>query len=302
MPESDSDITFREVRLRYGAVPALRGVSFDIAAGKLTALLGRNGAGKTSAVRLALGLRRPDAGEIRVLGGTPGRLAARRRVGAVLQETALPETLRVHELLRLFSAYHARPRPFDDLVASSGLADCLAQRYGRLSGGQKRRVQFALALAGDPRLLLLDEPTTGLDVDARRAVWDGIRALVAEGKTVLLTTHYLEEADRLADHVLLLDKGRLRFSGSPAEMKSLTAAGRIRCRSRLDRAALAALPAVTAVSDDGALQELTSTAPETTLRALLAADPDLDALSVERASLEHAFLDLTASTDAGDAA
>ncbi len=302
MPESDSDISFRDVRLRYGAVPALRGVSFDIATAKLTALLGRNGAGKTTAVRLALGLRRPDAGEIRVLDGAPGTLAARRRVGAVLQDTALPATLRVRELLRLFSAYHERPRPFDDLVAFSGLADCLGQRYGRLSGGQKRRVQFALALAGDPQVLLLDEPTTGLDVDARRAVWDGIRALVTEGKTILLTTHYLEEADRLADHVLVLDKGRLRFSGTPAEMKSRAAGGRIRCRSALDRATLTALPAVTALSGDGALWELTSTAPETTLRALLAADPGLGALSVERASLERAFLDLTASAGAGDAA
>ena len=302
MPGSDSDITFREVRLRYGAVPALRGVTFDVAAGRLTALLGRNGAGKTSAVRLALGLRRPDEGAVRVLDGTPGGLAARRRVGAVLQETALPETLRVRELLRLFSTYHARPRPTQELVEIAGLADCLAQRYGRLSGGQKRRVQFALALAGDPRLLLLDEPTTGLDVDARRAVWEGIRALVAEGRTILLTTHYLEEADQLADHVLVLDKGRLRFSGTPAEMKSRAAAARIRCRSTLDRASLAALPAVAAVSGDGALQELTSTVPEATLRALLAADPHLDLLGVERATLEHAFLDLTASADAGDAA
>ncbi|RMD90259.1 MAG: ABC transporter ATP-binding protein, partial [Alphaproteobacteria bacterium] len=273
MPGSDSDITFRDVWLRYGTVPALRGVSFDIRAGRLTALLGRNGAGKTSAVRLALGLRRPDAGTVRVLGATPGSLAARRRVGAVLQETALPETLRVRELLRLFAAYHARPRSFDALVAVSGLADCLAQRYGRLSGGQKRRLQVALALAGDPRVLLLDEPTTGLDVNARRGVWEGIRALVAEGKTILLTTHYLEEADRLADHVLVLDEGQLRFSGSPAEMKSRAAAARIRCRSTLEHAVLAALPAVTAVAVEGGLFEVTSTAPEMTLRALLAADP-----------------------------
>ncbi len=210
---------FTKVRKSYGSVEALRGLDLTIHPGEVVALLGANGAGKTTTVRTLLGLVKPDAGEGRLFGRDPREVAARTRMGAVLQIARVPETLRVREHIHLFSSYYPSPMPMAEVIAAAGLAGLERRKYGDLSGGQQKRVLFALALCGNPDLLVLDEPTTGLDVEARRALWKQIRAFVARGKSVLLTTHYLAEAEALANRVVVLDKGSVVAEGTPAEIK-----------------------------------------------------------------------------------
>ncbi len=190
------------------SVTALDGVDLALAPGQLTALLGPNGAGKTTAVRLMLGTSRPSAGEVRLFGASPFDRAARQSVGMMLQVGRVPETLTPREHLALFRSYYPEPRPMDGLLAASGIAHIANRRFGTLSGGERQRVLFAAALCGNPHLLFLDEPTVGLDIEARHLFWDAIRELIREGRSVLLTTHYLEEADALADRVVVLHRGR----------------------------------------------------------------------------------------------
>ena len=234
------------VRKRYGSVVALDGIDLALAPGETHALLGANGAGKSTAVALLLGLARPDGGDATLLGGPAGALAARRRTGVMLQSAGLPENARVDELLALTRSYYPAPRSTGDCVALAGLDGLLDRRYGRLSGGQQRRVQFALALCGRPQALFLDEPTTGLDIEARQALWAAIRSLVAEGVGVLLTTHYLEEAEALADRVTVLDRGRVAASGRMQDVRALVAQRRIGCFSALDVARIAGWPGTAA--------------------------------------------------------
>src|SRR5690606_30441263 len=189
------------VHKRYGPVLALDGIDLSLRAGQVHALLGANGAGKTTAIALLLGLVTPDAGDVALFGQSPRRLAARRGIGVMLQSAALQETLQVRELLDLTRSYYADPRSVEECVQLAGLDGLMKRRYGKLSGGHKRRVQFALALCGRPRLLFLDEPTTGLDIEARQGLWRAVRELAAQGSGVLLTTHYIEEAEALADRV-----------------------------------------------------------------------------------------------------
>ena len=210
---------FSSVRKHYGGIEALKGIDFAIAPGELVALLGANGAGKTTAVRLLLGLAKPDAGTVRVFAGDPRDASTRTRIGAVLQSARIPETLRVREHLHLFSSYYPHPMRYEELVEAASLHGLERRKFGELSGGQQRRVLFALALCGDPDLLVLDEPTVGLDVEARRAMWKQIRAFVARGKSVLLTTHYLTEAEALASRVVVLHRGNVAAQGTPAEIK-----------------------------------------------------------------------------------
>ena len=210
---------FSHVRKSYGAVEALRGIDLSIAPGELVALLGANGAGKTTAVRLLLGLARPDGGEVRVFGGDPRDARTRTRIGAVLQTARVPETLRVREHIHLFSSYYPRPMPIADVIEAANLHGLERRKFGELSGGQQKRVLFALAICGNPDLLILDEPTAGLDVEARRALWKQIRAFIGRGKSVLLTTHYLAEAEALANRVVVLHRGNVAAVGTPAEIK-----------------------------------------------------------------------------------
>ncbi|MDQ2944688.1 MAG: ABC transporter ATP-binding protein, partial [Acidobacteriota bacterium] len=190
------------VTKRYGDVHALRGIDLSIEPGQLVALLGPNGAGKTTAVKLLLGLASPSSGSARVFGQDPRHRNARVRTGAMLQVARVPESLRVREHIELFSSYYPAPRPLRDIVEAAGLAGLEKRPFGELSGGQRQRVLFALAICGNPDLLFLDEPTAGLDVEARRILWDHIREFVARGGSVLLTTHYLEEADALAHRIV----------------------------------------------------------------------------------------------------
>ena len=210
---------FHDVHKSYGAVDALKGLDLAIAPGELLALLGANGAGKTSAVRLLLGLAKPTSGTVRVFGGDPRDAATRARLGAVLQSARVPETLRVREHIELFSSYYPKSMPLAEILEAANLHGLERRKFGELSGGQQKRVLFALAICGDPDLLVLDEPTVGLDVEARRALWKQIRAFIARGKSVLLTTHYLTEAEALADRVVVLHRGSVAAEGTPAQIK-----------------------------------------------------------------------------------
>ncbi len=210
------------VTKKYGSECALDAIDLSLSRGQLLALLGPNGAGKTTAVKLMLGLLRPDAGSVRVFGCDPREAQHRQRTGAMLQVARVPETLRVREHIDLFSSYYPHPLPIAEIVSAAGLQGIENRLFGTLSGGQKQRVLFALAICGDPDLLFLDEPTVGLDVHARRTMWAQIRALLSRGKTILLTTHYLEEADALADRIVVINHGRVIANGTPAEIKQNT--------------------------------------------------------------------------------
>ena len=281
------------VNKRYGDVRALKAVDFRVRSGEVVALLGPNGAGKTTAVKLLLGLLQPNSGKVRVFGGDPTNPENRMRTGAMLQVGRVPETLRVREHIDLFSSYYLNPMPVEQVLAASGLQQLSERKFGELSGGQRQRVLFALALCGDPDLLFLDEPTVGLDVEARRMLWDEIRKLVRRGKTVLLTTHYLQEADALADRVAVINKGEIIAEGTPSEIKAQTAGKRIRCITSIPLENLRQIPGVTEVKQDREAVELHTGEAEPVVRELLARDLNLSGLEVAAAGLEEAFLALT---------
>jgi ABC-2 type transport system ATP-binding protein len=278
---------------RYGAVTALAGIDLAVRPGEVVALLGPNGAGKTTAVQLLLGLARASEGEARLFGVDPRRAEARLRTGAMLQVSKVPETLKVREHIDLISSYYATPLSRRVVVAAAGLEGLEERLFGRLSGGQRQRVLFALALCGDPDLMFLDEPTVGLDVEARRAFWAVIADKAAHGRSVLLTTHYLEEADALASRVVMIGRGRVIAEGTPDEIKSRVAGRKIRCRTDLPLAEVAALPGVRDVRRQGELTELFATEAERAVFELLSRDRGLSALEVRGADLEEAFLTLT---------
>ncbi len=286
----------REVTKRYGQRAALDRFSLTLRRGEVTALLGPNGAGKTTAVRLLLGLMRPDAGAVEVLGRDPRSSQARTAIGAMLQRANAPDSLSVREQIELFRSYYPRPLATAELLKRTGLAALEHRRFGALSGGQKQRMLFALAICGDPEVVFLDEPTVGLDIQTRRQVWSEVRALAAAGKAVLLTTHYLEEADALAHRIVLIERGRVVRAGTPHEIKHSIAARRIRCRTRLPAAALRALPTVTRVEADRDGMVIFAHEPQQVLREMLPLDETLSDLEVSAASLEDAFLALTHSS------
>lgn len=285
----------QRVTKHYGEVCALQNMDFDIRAGELVALLGPNGAGKTTAVKLFLGLATPDTGKVDVFGGNPVHSWVRARTGAMLQVATVPETLRVREHVELFSSYYPRPLPEAEIFAIAGIEELKGRLFGELSGGQKQRVLFALALCGDPDLIFLDEPTVGLDVEARRLLWQQIRKLVERGKTVLLTTHYLDEADALADRIVVLNKGEIIAQGTPDEVKGMTASRKIRCLTRLSPETLRSISGVLDVRRDRDAVEINIVDVEGVLRELLLRDPLLSGLRITNAGLEEAFLALTAA-------
>lgn len=281
------------VSKNYGPVRALNSIDFRVRAGEVVALLGPNGAGKTTAVKLLLGLLQPNSGKVRVFGADPTNPENRMRTGAMLQVGKVPETLRVREHIDLFSSYYQKPLPVREVLAAAGLEKLSDRKFGDLSGGQRQRVLFALALCGDPDLLFLDEPTVGLDVEARRMLWDEIRKLVQRGKTVLLTTHYLQEADALADRIAVINKGEIIAEGTPAQIKAQTAGKKIRCITRLSMQTIRELPGVSEVKEDREAIEIHAAEAEPVLRQMLAQDASLAGLEVTSAGLEDAFLALT---------
>jgi ABC-2 type transport system ATP-binding protein len=281
----------------YGTVTALREVNFRLEGGELVAVLGPNGAGKTTMIRILLGLAHATSGTTRLFGSDPENRAARKRVGAMLQVGKVPETLLVREHIDLFSSYYPHPLPMAETMAIAGVTDIANKKFGDLSGGQRQRVLFALAICGDPDLLFLDEPTVGLDVEARRMLWAEIRKMISRGKTVLLTTHYLEEADALADRVVVINRGSVIAEGAPAEIKRQTAGRRIRCVTSLDLATVRRFAGVVDVRQDRAALEIRATEAEPVIRELLARDERLSGLEVSSAGLEDAFLALTRGDD-----
>jgi ABC-2 type transport system ATP-binding protein len=288
----------RGARKRYGAVTALDGVDLDIHAGEVLAVLGANGAGKTTALGLLTGRLGPDEGGVELFGADPRDPAVRRGIGVMLQDGGLADTVRVAEHVRLFSSYYADPRPLAETLALAGIEDLARRPYAALSGGQQRRVQFALAICGRPPLLFVDEPTVGLDVESRRNFWAVLRRLRQEGTAIVLTTHYLEEADALADRIVLLAGGRVLAQDTPAGLKARAAGKRVRARSALSAAEVAGWPEVARVQADDGRMDVTSPDVEGLLRRWLAADAGLADLEVRPLNLEEAFLTLTAaSTD-----
>ncbi len=286
------------VRKAYGKLQALDGVDLDVRGGQLLALLGPNGAGKSTAIGTLLGLVRADAGTVELFGRDPQELDARRHIGVMLQQAALPPTLRVGELIRLVSSYYPAPRALQESAELAGVADLLARPYAKLSGGQQRRVQFALALCGRPKLLFLDEPTVGMDIGSRQKLWAAIRHLVAEGNAVLLTTHYLEEAEALADRVCVMARGKVVSDGGVDELRERVALRRVRCRTAVDVDTARRWPEVAEASLDGERLLLSSAHAEALVRRLFDADPNLSALEVRAAGLAEAFEQLVGDEQA----
>ncbi|WP_249065573.1 ABC transporter ATP-binding protein [Pseudoxanthomonas broegbernensis] len=283
----------RGVTRTFAGVTALDRIDLQLRAGELLAMLGPNGAGKSTAIALWLGLIEADAGDAVLLGGPPRESVRRQGLGAMLQDVELPRELSPRDLVRLASSYYADPLPVEETLRRAGIADFAARPYGKLSGGQKRLVQFAVAICGQPRVLFLDEPTVGLDIQARQALWASIRGLLAAGCSVVLTTHYLEEAEALADRVAVIARGRLVASGSVDEMRALVARRRISCESRLTAAQVGGWPGVLDARSESDRLHLTASDAEAVVRRLLAEDPTLAGLEVRQAGLNEAFDALT---------
>lgn len=282
-------IEARGLARRYGSVAALAGVDLAIERGSITALLGQNGAGKTTFVNLALGRERPDSGVFWTLGMEPGNTVARSGTGVMLQSASLVPQLTVREHVALHAGYYAHALSVDAVLELTGLGGLADRRYAALSGGQQRRVQFGIAICGRPQLLVLDEPTNALDADSRRHCWAIIKAQAATGAAVLLTTHLLDEAEALADRVVLLSQGRVIADGTPWQIRAQVSEQRIRCRTALSVAELESLPHVIAVALVAGRVDIRTSSAEVTLRALMATDTAIGELEVTRASLEDAL-------------
>ncbi len=285
--------TLTKVTKKYGSVTALNNLSLTLHPGEIVALLGPNGAGKSTAVRLLLGLSAPASGSACIFGRDPREAATRTRIGAMLQVASVPKTLTVREHIDLFRSYFPAPLSFAEVVRIAQLEGIEDRLFEKLSGGQRQRLLFGLAICGNPEVVFLDEPTVGLDIEARRGLWLQIRDLAARGKTVLLTTHYLEEADALAHRIIVINKGQVVSEGTPSEVKGRFASRKIKCVTTLSTAQIWAVPGVIDVEQTGSHMTITAGNAEAVVRKLLAYDDHLSGLEVIAPGLEDAFLALT---------
>jgi ABC-2 type transport system ATP-binding protein len=281
-----------------GPVPAVRGIDLTIARGETVALLGPNGAGKSTTIDTVLGLQRPDSGTVEVLGTTPERAVEQGLVGAMLQTGGVLRGLRVRELLTMLASVYPAPLPVDEVLALARIEDLAGRPTEKLSGGQTQRVRFAMALAGNAELLVLDEPTVGVDVESRQAFWETVRGIARTGKTVLFATHYLDEADAYADRAVLLSAGRVVADAATTEIKAMVGSRTMRTTlpgvpvERLER-----LPGVTRAERHGEAVVLTCADSDATVRALLEQFPEARDIEIAGAGLEEAFLALTRDTE-----
>ena len=288
------------VEKKYGQVRALRGIDLRIEQGETVAMLGPNGAGKTTSISIMLGLRKPTNGQVKLFGLDPNARRARSRCGVMLQESGVPANLRVRELVNLFRSYYPHPMPAASAIELAGLEEKAGEMVSRLSGGQRQRLYFALAICGDPELLFLDEPTVGMDIESRRRFLDTIRGFSAAGKTIVLTTHYLEEADELARRIVVIDRGAVIADASPREIKARVAGRRISFSSpdQLGEPDFRSLPATGLGFKEDRVWML-SNQPEVVLAELFRRGIRIQELEVTGADLEEAFISLT-SHPAGD--
>lgn len=290
-------VELSDVTKTYGTVEALKRVSLTVEPGEVVAILGPNGAGKSTTIALMLGMRVPTSGRVRLFGENPRLARQRKHIGVMLQESGVPESLKVRELVELFGRLHDNPIVTSDAIARAGLTDQANIRIGRLSGGQKQRVYFALALVGNPDILFLDEPTSGLDVEARRNFWDQIDQQIGFGKTVILTTHNLEEADALAKRIVVINAGQIIADGTPDKIKSFVGGKYVRFRAPMvTLAAIHAMPAVQKVDLLGDQFTIYTKRPEEVLATLFMDGAELRDLEVVGAGLEEAFLALTSTS------
>jgi ABC-2 type transport system ATP-binding protein len=281
------------VKKLFGKTVALDGLDLQVRPGELFSVLGPNGAGKSTAVSLMLGLLQPDAGEARVFGLSPLLVAPRRRVGVMMQEVTLAPELRVREHIALVGSYYPDPLTPAEAMELTNTSSMAARPYGKLSAGQKRQVQFAMAVCGRPKLLFLDEPSVGLDVRARETMWTALRQLVRNGASIVLTTHYLEEAESLSNRVAVLNKGRLIASGTVNDIRALVVRKQITCSTTVAADQIAAWPEVESVTREQQRLQISTSNSEAVVRRLLAADLNLQELEVRRAGLAEAFTELT---------
>ncbi|MFJ3927962.1 ABC transporter ATP-binding protein [Streptomyces sp. NPDC090022] len=291
-------VSFGHVTKSYGAVRAVDGLTLALHPGETVALLGPNGAGKSSTLDLLLGLRPADSGTVRLFGTTPREAVAAGRVGAMLQSGGLMEDVSVREIVTLGCALHPRAHPVDEVLRRAGVADIADRRVDKLSGGQEQRVRFALATAGANDLIVLDEPTTGMDVTSRQSFWATLREQAGQGRTILFATHYLEEADAIADRVLVLHKGRLIADGTAAEIKASAGARKVSfdltgADLDVDESVLRALPALSRYERHGATVRLQSRDADATVHAVYALGLHPRNLEVAGLGLEQAFIALT---------
>jgi len=281
------------VKKQFGKTVALNGLDLQVRPGELFSVLGPNGAGKSTAVSLMLGLLRPEAGEARLFGLSPLLVEPRRQVGVMMQEVTLAPELRVSEHIALVASYYPEPLTPAATMELTNISALAACPYGKLSAGQKRQVQFAMAVCGRPKLLFLDEPSVGLDVRARETMWSTLRQLVSNGSSIVLTTHYLEEAESLSTRVAVLNKGRLIAAGTVNEVRALVVRKHITCSTALTIDQIAAWPDVESVTREQQRLQISTSNSEAVVRRLLAADSNLQELEVRRAGLAEAFTELT---------
>ncbi|MEU6469152.1 ABC transporter ATP-binding protein [Streptomyces massasporeus] len=300
MTTTASVVAFDQVSKAYDAVRAVDGLTLDLSPGQTVALLGPNGAGKSTTLDLLLGLKKPDSGTVRLFGTSPRDAIVAGRVGAMLQSGGLMDEVTVAELVRLACDLHPKPYRPSEVLSRAGIAQIADRKVNKLSGGQAQRVRFALATAGDSDLIVLDEPTTGMDVTTRQAFWATMREQADQGRTVLFATHYLEEADAVADRVLVLHRGRLLADGTAAEIKARAGARRVSfdVEGALDEPALRALPFLTGIDISGRTVRIQSSDADATVHALYGLGVFPRNLEVAGLGLEQAFVAITTAEEA----